>query len=76
MSGRVADRSQATGPRQRDTVGAGEHGPEGVEGVAREPRAEERREDGGVRDDVAAGQVVELLERVGEVAGEADVEGE
>lgn len=57
-------------------VGAGEHVPEGGERAAGHPRAEERGEDRRVRDDVAAGQVVERPERVREVAWEADVEGE
>jgi len=46
------------------------------ERAPRVARAEERGEDGGVRDDVAAGQVIERPERVRQVAREADVEGE
>lgn len=55
---------------------AGGHGPEVEKRASREARAEERGEDGGVRDDVAARQVVERPERVRQVAWEADVEGE
>jgi hypothetical protein len=57
-------------------VSAGGYGPELEERAAREARAEEGGEHGGVRDDVAAGQVVERLERVGQVVREADVERE
>ena len=54
----------------------GGHGPQLEERAAREAGTEEGGEDGGVRDDVAAGQVVERLERVGQVVREADVERE
>ena len=57
-------------------VSAGGHGPELEERAAREARAEEGGEDGGVGDDVAAGQVVERPERVRQVVREADVERE
>jgi hypothetical protein len=61
-------------------VAAGGHGPELEERAARETRMEECSEDGGVHDDVAAGQVVEQvverLERVRQVVREADIEHE
>jgi hypothetical protein len=57
-------------------VAAGGHGPELEERAARETRMEECSEDGGVRDDVAAGQVVERPERVRQVVQEADIEHE